>query len=92
MSTTAVILKTLKERGIDDCANVNTRSLRLINAAFRAVDDSHLFPINGEFNATERAIRWYRRVYFTANGPCSNYEYILGLENVISRYVNGVNY
>jgi hypothetical protein len=92
MSNTASILKTLQERGIDDRADVTTRSLRIINAAFRAVDDSHLFPINGEFNATERAIRWYRRVYFDANGPCSNYEYILGLDSVISRYVNGLDF
>ena len=35
-------------------------SIRQINAYFRSIDDSHLFPIFGKFNATERAIRRIR--------------------------------
>ena len=32
-----------------------------INKAFRAADESHLWPINNRFDATERAIRAVRR-------------------------------
>ena len=43
-------------------ANVNEMSIRQINAHFRRHDDSHLYPICGRFNATERAIRRVRRL------------------------------
>jgi hypothetical protein len=82
----------LQDLGISDTSDVSTRSIRAINKIFRERDESNLFPINGAFNATERAIRWYSRVYFQANGPCSNLEYILGLESKISEYVNSGNY
>ena len=38
-----------------------------INRAFRAADQSHLWPISGRFDATERAIRAVRR-YMRAAG------------------------
>ena len=63
-------------------------SIRGINKLMRDRDDSHLYPICGHFNATDRAIRWFSRVYFPANGPCSNLEYALGLDAKISEYVN----
>lgn len=34
---------------------------RAVNAAFRACDESHLYPVRGRFNVTERAIRRVRR-------------------------------
>ncbi len=77
-------LKTLNVTLNDD---VNDKSLRVINKVFRLADESHLFPINGAFNATNRAINRYRK-YFQANGPCTILEYILGLENEISQIVN----
>ena len=35
--------------------------IRYINKAFRQGDESHKWPINGRFNATERAIRRTRK-------------------------------
>lgn len=85
---TSIIIRELKKRGISDLDTVSLKSIRLINKIFRENDDSHLYPILGEFNATERAIRWYRREYFRANGPCMNIEYIYGIEGTISDIVN----
>lgn len=83
------IEQTLKANGIDFRACVSDKKIyRKINKIMRKRDDSHLWPINGRYNATDRAIRWYNRVYFEANGPCSALEYCLGLEQIISNYVN----
>ena len=41
---------------------VQDMSIRQINALFRARDESHLFPVNNRFNATERAIRRLQRL------------------------------
>jgi hypothetical protein len=60
-------------------------NIAAINRAFRAADESHLYPINGAFNATERAIRRVRRLGFVTGG----YEYCAVLESVISEIVNG---
>lgn len=80
--------KEMQRRGIDLLKTIDGSSLRSINKMMRGLDDSHLYPINGTFNATDRAIRWFRRVYFPSNGPCSNLEYALGLELKITEYVN----
>lgn len=63
-------------------------SIRQINAHFRKNDDSHLWPIRGRFNATERAIRRIRNR--RREGLCVNsgYEYYLTLENEITEIVN----
>jgi len=82
--------KQLRLRNIDSTAMVDRKSIRLINQSFRLYDESHLYPINSEYNASERAIRWYQRVYFKANGPCTNMEYIEGLNSIIGQYVNKV--
>ena len=55
------------------------RSLRLINKLLRIDAGEH----------AERAIRWYARVYFPANGPCSSYEYAAGLDHKVADIVNG---
>lgn len=79
----------LKDNGVNFSDSVgNLKVIRKINKLMRERDESHLWPICGEYNATERAIRWYRRVYFPSNGSCSALEYALGLENLISNYVN----
>ena len=67
---------------------INEMSIRQINAYFRENDDSHLFPIRGRFNATERAIRRIQKK--KRDGLCVNpgYEYFLTLENEISKIVN----
>lgn len=88
MQLVPVCIQALKDVGISDTDMVSDRSLRIVNRIFRLADVSALYPIYNKFSATERAVRWYRRVYFAVNGPCSNYEYILGLEARISQIVN----
>ena len=65
--------------------NVNEMSVRQINAYFRKNDDSHLWPICGRFNATERAIRRVRRMGLAGYGGL---EYYLTVEREISDIVN----
>jgi hypothetical protein len=85
------IEQTLKENGIDfNASTSDTKTLRAVNRLMRDRDDSALWPICSRFNATDRAIRWYSRRYFAANGPCSALEYALGLESKISEYVNSI--
>lgn len=82
----------LTENGIDFRASTSdSKLLRKLNRLLRQRDDSSLWPICGRFNATDRAIRWYSRRYFAANGPCSAYEYVLGVEAKVSEYVNSQN-
>jgi nitroreductase len=61
-------------------------NIAAINKLFRAQDESHLWPISGRFNATERAIRRIRRI----NDGCINpgLEYALALDGELSRIVN----
>ena len=59
-------------------------SIQQINRAFRQDDESHLWPISGRFNATERAIRRLRRAGVDIQG----YEYAACLDAEISRVVN----
>lgn len=58
-----------------------------VNRTFRQTDSSHLWPINGRFNVTERAIRHLRyqrrHVEFTYV-----IEYNYALKDEISRIVN----
>ena len=66
---------------------VQDMSIRQINALFRARDESHLFPVNNRFNATDKAIRRLqrlRRECLIAPGV----EYALALDEEISRIVN----
>lgn len=67
---------------------IDEMSIRQINAYFRKNDDSHLFPIFGRFNATERAIRRIRKR--RREGLCvyPGLEYYLTLEREISEIVN----
>lgn len=58
-----------------------------INKAFRAADESHLWPINNRFDATERAIRAVRR-YMRDAGELAGLEYAYALEAELSRIVN----
>ena len=61
-----------------------------INALFRAQDESHLWPVAGRFNATERAIRRLQRAQ--RDGACiaPGLEYALALDAEISRIVNSL--
>ena len=56
--------------------------IRIINKLYRKQDESHMWPIRGKFNVTERAIRRTR-------GSCDcPYSYALTLEQEISLIVN----
>jgi hypothetical protein len=64
-------------------------NIAAINRLFRRQDESHLWPINGRFDATERAIRRVRRL--ARDGACiePGLEYALALDSEISTIVNG---
>jgi len=62
-------------------------NIRAINKAYRSQDDSHLWPINNRFNATERAIRQARKLQ-RESGAVYGLEYCYMLDNLISSIVN----
>ena len=64
-------------------------NIAAINRLFRRQDESHLWPINGRFDATERAIRRLRRL--AREGACiePGLEYALALDAELSDIVNG---
>ena len=72
--------------GID----VTDLNVRQINALFRKHDESHLWPICGRFNVTDRAIRRLRK-FMQNNGTVSGFEYALMLDNEIGTIVNQSN-
>ena len=59
--------------------DVTDMSIREINKLFREHDESHLFPICGEFNATERAIRRLRK-FLRRHGSSGGIEYACMLD------------
>jgi len=61
---------------------VDDLNVAQINALMRSVDESHLYPVNGRFNATERAIRRLQGQYQ------GGFEYLTVLEAEISKIVN----
>ena len=77
----------IEKRGIN-MEHLCEAGKRQINAYFRSIDDSRLWPICGRFNATERAIRRVRKFQAASGIPSEGQEYILALEAEISRIVN----
>lgn len=70
--------------------DVTEMSVRQINKLFREHDESCKWPICGEFNVTERAIRRLRK--FTQQyGPVSGFEYAYMLDQEINNIVNHCN-
>ena len=65
-----------------------TANIAMINRLFARQDESHLWPINGRFDATQRAIRRLRRMR-TEVEINPGLEYALALDAEISRVVNG---
>ena len=61
---------------------------RKINSVYRAFDDSHLWPTNGRFNVTERAIRQARQWQRDSGVSLTGIEYCLFLEDLMSHIVN----
>lgn len=68
---------------------INGMSIREINAYFRSIDDSRLWPICGQFNATEMAINRVRKARREGLEIYDGLEYYLTLEREISNIVNG---
>ena len=64
-------------------------NIAAINALFRRQDESHLWPINGRFDVTERAIRRLRRLAREGAAIEPGLEYALALDAEISAIVNG---
>jgi len=69
-------------------ACVSEMSTRQINRLAREQDESHKWPIQGRFNATERAIRRLREQRRQSGSPADGLEYAHALEEEISRIVN----
>lgn len=59
-----------------------------INREFREADESHLWPICGRFDATERAIRSVRRFMRDSGVELAGFEYAYALDEELSRIVN----
>ena len=57
---------------------------RQINAYFRSIDESHLWPVCNRFYVTERAIRRLQKTGLYNGGL----EYFLALDSEISGIVN----
>ncbi len=68
-------------------ATTELGAIRIINREYRRQDESHLFPIRGRFNATERAIR-QARAFMRDNGSMAPLEYAYFLDNAQSEIVN----
>lgn len=64
------------------------KTRRQIFKEFRERDDSNLFPVNGRFNATERAIRRLYKFENQYGERLEGLELELWLENEISQIVN----
>jgi hypothetical protein len=78
-------LAALKVKGFSGLDNTSIKSIRIVNKIAREDDQPNLYPY---IPAADKAIRWYSRVMFKANGPCSLFEYIAGLEGKMSEIVN----
>ncbi len=59
-----------------------------INRLFREHDESHLWPVLGRFNATERAIRRIRRNILRHIGSTGGCEYACILDAEIAQIIN----
>jgi len=62
-------------------------NIRAINRLYRDQDESHLYPINGDFDATERAIR-RARAFRQEGGEVLGLEYCYLMEQILSDIVN----
>lgn len=70
------------------CDNLDgLANIKAINKLFREQDESHLFPIRGRFNATDRAIR-KARVFQRDSGAVYGLEYAYLVDGIISDIVN----
>ena len=70
--------------------DVTDMSIQQINALFRKHDESHLWPVCGRFNVTERAIRHLCKI-MKCSGETGGFEYAYMLNEEIGFIINGVN-
>jgi hypothetical protein len=63
---------------------------RRINKVYREHDESHLWPVNGRFNATERAIRAVRRAEREGLVIEGDLDYAMTIEQYLSKIVNSL--
>jgi len=63
-------------------------NIKAINRLYRKQDESHLYPINGRFDAIERAIR-KARAFQRESGAVYGLEYAYLIESMLSNIVNG---
>jgi len=66
-------------------------NIRAINKMYRDQDESHLWPISGKFNVTERAIRKARWLTRETGEKQTGLEYCYTLEMIMSEMVNNEN-
>lgn len=77
------------EKIADLCKDLDgIKNRAAINKLYREQDESHLFPINGKFNATERAIRNVRRFMRDGGYDLQGYDYSLTIDRELSNIVN----
>jgi hypothetical protein len=81
-------MRKLKEKKIGENDQLTPTSKRIINKVFRQNDDSNLWPICGDFNATDRAIRRIKNLDYDFD---SNYEYATCIAHHVSQIVNSAN-
>lgn len=70
--------------------NVGDMSVKQINALFRENDESDKFPVYGQFNATERAIRRLRRKRREGLEVHAGLEYYLAIKNELFKVIEEV--
>jgi hypothetical protein len=76
-----------QEAALAAMAYIGTRNTSAINRHFRAQDESHLYPISGRFNATERAIRKVRREFADCGMRCEGLEYAQAIDATLDRII-----
>jgi hypothetical protein len=80
-------MKTEEQQLYNSLKNKGREFIKRVNNYYRQRDESHLYPVRGKFNVTERAIRRIRKL--KRDGEClDGLEYIYALSAEISKIVN----
>ncbi len=66
-------------------------SRRAILSHFRRIDESHLYPVRGKFNATNRAIARLKRFEKRSGFYLLGLELCLELDHILSDIINDPN-
>jgi hypothetical protein len=84
-------ISTLAERALESAGlsvyghgSLSTTAVKIINKVYRAADESHLWPVSGRFNATERAIKRVRINGYQESAA----EYIAAMDAELTSIVN----